>query len=107
MKLEFDQKRQEILREILEIFEFLKKKEREKKREKEAVLVVLARNFEENFLKEIEDRIREKFKIEKERKIDFVVDENIIGGILIKDENYIFDGTIKGALKKLWTFIKS
>lgn len=93
---------------IFSLLEFVKTKEKEEKeKKKKEVLVVLARRFDDGFLKKLEEQIRKFFKLDKERKIKIEIDENIIGGLLIKEENYIFDATVKGLLRKIWTSTKT
>lgn len=97
----------EKLKAIFSLFEFIKSKEKEEKeKKKKEVVVILARRFDDIFLKELEERIRKFFKLDNERKIKIEVDENIIGGVLVKEENHIFDATIKGMLRKIWNSMK-
>jgi F-type H+-transporting ATPase subunit delta len=79
----------------------------EKKKKKEEAILILARKFDEQTIKEIKEKVEKILK--KEVKVQF--DEGIIGGFLIKDGNYLIDASIKGFLNRsekiLWKFTKT
>jgi len=87
-------KQKEKLRLTKEILNELKKEE--KKRE---LILILARQFDKETVEKIKERLKEIFG--KEKKIKIKIDEDIIGGFLAKNQNYLIDASLKGILRKL------
>jgi len=87
-------KQKEKLRLTKEILNELKKEE--KKRE---LILILARQFDKETVEKIKERLKEVFG--KEKKIKIKIDEDIIGGFLAKNQNYLIDASLKGILRKL------
>jgi len=110
-----DKEKQEIVRVFLKLLAeknqlhllpaILKELKREEKKQK--IELVLARNFEQEFLQKIERGVK---KTLGEKEIKLRIEPEIIGGFLAKDENYLIDGSIKGILnnfkERLWTHLK-
>ncbi|MDD3734912.1 MAG: F0F1 ATP synthase subunit delta [Candidatus Pacebacteria bacterium] len=90
------------LRFLPAILDELKKLEKKTKIE-----LILARNFNQEFLEEVKKNIKENFG---EKEIKIKIEPEIIGGFLAKDENYLVDGSVKGILnnfkKIIWTHSK-
>lgn len=82
------------LRLAKEILNELKRKE--KMRE---LILILAKQFDEETVEKIKEKLKEIFG--KEKKIKIKIDEDIIGGFLAKNQNYLIDATVKGILRKL------
>jgi len=111
-----DKEKQEIVRVFLKLLAeknqlhllpaILKEIKREEKKQK--IELILARNFEQEFLQKIESGIKK--TLGKEKEINLRIEPEIIGGFLAKDENYLIDGSIKGILnnfkERLWTHLK-
>jgi F0F1-type ATP synthase delta subunit len=98
----------ELLREKRKLHLLPKLLEEVKKRlKREETVLVLARKFDEKEIKEIKERIEKILS----KKVEVKIDKEIIGGFLIKDQNYLIDASIKGFLLKsekiLWKFMKS
>ena len=66
---------------------------------KKEVSLTVARKIDEDAFAQIKAKINEVFGKEKETKIK--IDENIIGGFLVKSRDYLIDASIKGMLNKL------
>jgi len=110
-----DKEKQEIVRVFLKLLAeknqlhllpaILKEIKREEKKQK--IELILARNFEQEFLQKIERGVK---KTLGEKEIKLRIEPEIIGGFLAKDENYLIDGSIKGILnnfkERLWTHLK-
>ena len=110
-----DKEKQEIVRVFLKLLAeknqlhllpaILKELKREEKKQK--IELILARNFEQEFLQKIERGVK---KTLGEKEIKLRIEPEIIGGFLAKDENYLIDGSIKGILnnfkERLWTHLK-
>ena len=110
-----DEEKQEIVRVFLKLLAeknqlhllpaILKELKREEKKQK--IELILARNFEQEFLQKIERGVK---KLLGEKEIKFRIEPEIIGGFLAKDENYLIDGSVKGILnnfkERLWTHLK-
>jgi F0F1-type ATP synthase delta subunit len=98
----------ELLREKRKLHLLPKLLEEVKKRlKREETVLVLARKFDEKEIKEIKERIEKILS----KKVEVKIDKEIIGGFLIKDQNYLINASIKGFLLKsekiLWKFMKS
>lgn len=82
-------------------------RELKKAEEKRKMKLVLAREFNPDFLKELKEKIQ---KILGKKEVDIKIEPEIIGGFLAKDENYLIDGSIKGILnnfkQRVWTHLK-
>ncbi|PIS39283.1 MAG: hypothetical protein COT33_02795 [Candidatus Nealsonbacteria bacterium CG08_land_8_20_14_0_20_38_20] len=99
--------KEEIVKNFLEILKqkknipLLNKILKEVKREikKKEVNLTVARKLDEDAFAQIKAKINEVFGKEKETKIK--IDENIIGGFLVKSRDYLIDASIKGMLNKL------
>lgn len=94
-----------ILKKEGKIFLFPKiLKEIKKRSEREKVKIFFAKELPA----ETKEKIKEKVKeiVGKEKEIKFEIDENILGGFLVKSENILIDATVEGLLKKLLRKIK-
>ncbi|GEM_PF-1128148 len=113
-KVEDEKKKEEMIRVFVQI---LKEKnkihllprilEEVKRREKETeTVLVLARKFDEETLREIKERVKKILGKEVKLKID----EELLGGFLIKNGSLLIDASIKNFLNKiekiLWKFTK-
>lgn len=101
------QEKKEIVKNFLEVLKQKKKipllnkilKEVKREIKKKEVRLTVARKLDEDTFDEIKAKISEVFGKEKETKIK--IDENIIGGFLAKNRDYLIDASIKGMLNKL------
>jgi len=99
--------KEEIVKNFLEILKQKKKipllnkilKEVKREIKKKEVSLTVARKIDEDAFAQIKAKINEVFGKEKETKIK--IDENIIGGFLVKSRDYLIDASIKGMLNKL------
>jgi len=74
----------------------------ERKRE---VNLFLAKKIDEEIKKKLKETIKRILGKEKEIKIK--IDENIIGGFLVKSENFLIDASIKGLLNKVYGHLRT
>lgn len=47
------------------------------------------------------ESIKKEFKVEKDQEVKFEIDEKLIGGIVVRKDGEMFDGSVKGQLEKL------
>ncbi|MBU4298657.1 F0F1 ATP synthase subunit delta [Patescibacteria group bacterium] len=101
------QEKEEIVKNFLEVLKQKKKipllskilKEVKREIKKKEVQLTVARKLDEDAFAQIKAKIIKVFGKEKETKIK--IDENIIGGFLVKSRDYLIDASIKGMLNKL------
>jgi F-type H+-transporting ATPase subunit delta len=100
-----EQEKQEIIKEFLNLLKEKNKlyllpvilKELKKAEKKAKAELILAREFKQEFLGSLKKEIE---KLLGEKEIEVIIEPEIIGGFLAKDENYLVDGSIKGNLNK-------
>jgi F-type H+-transporting ATPase subunit delta len=47
------------------------------------------------------ESIKKEFKVKKEEEVKLEIDKNLIGGIIVRKDGEMFDGSVKGQLEKL------
>lgn len=101
------QGKEEIVKNFLEVLKQIKKihllnkilKEVKREIKKKEVRLTVARKIDEDAFAQIKAKINDVFGKEKETKIK--IDENIIGGFLVKSRDYLIDASIKGMLNQI------
>lgn len=101
------QEKEEIVKNFLEVLKQKKKipllskilKEVKREIKKKEVQLTVARKLDEDAFAQIKAKIIKVFGKEKETKIK--IDENIIGGFLVKSRDYLIDASIKGMIDKI------
>ena len=90
-----DENRFGAFKTIFELF----KKEVDKIKNKQEIEVVSAVNIDEKYKKQLEEKL--KTKINKDVILNYNLDENIIGGIIVKIEDKIIDLSLKNKFEAL------
>jgi len=67
----------------------------------EYATITSARPLDKNMESEVVNKLQLNFPEISDKKIQFEIDEKMLGGIRISYRDFLFDGTIRGVLQKL------
>ncbi|ETB61331.1 ATP synthase F1, delta subunit [Plasmodium yoelii 17X] len=93
----FDSKRLTFLPKIIQEFELLLMKDRKEIK----CIVYTARDIDNNYKKKISDSIVSKLKKQLNPLIEYKIDKNILGGLVLQIGNQVFDFSAKSKIEKI------
>jgi F0F1-type ATP synthase delta subunit len=68
---------------------------------RENATITTARELDEDLQKEVFHKLKKNFPEITADRIHFKIDEKMMGGILVEYRDFLFDGTVKGVLRKI------
>lgn len=75
--------------------------EKKKQKKKNILEIVSARDFDDKVFDKIRNKFGKNFEVKKR------VDQEILGGVIIKTNSFVFDGSIRSKLNELHSVLSA